>query len=101
MKNEKAKYKGDTLDNDLETMIEDSSIENYQKRKDLKLSIMSLKDCLKDNEITMLLKIVDNYTLQEIGDSLGITAAAVCLSLKRISKKKRAAKQLQEILKSH
>ena len=97
--NEKARFKGDTSDNDLETMIEDPDMDNDQKAKELKLSIMALDNCLKENEIKILLKVIDNYTLQEIGESLGVTAAAVCLSLKRIAKKKVAAKYLMDILK--
>ena len=97
--NEKARYNNDSSENDLEVMIEDPELDSVQKSKELKLSIMGMKDCLKDNEIKILLKVIDNYTLQEIGESLGVTAAAVCMSLKRISKKKVAAKYLMDILK--
>lgn len=95
---EKCMYKGDKADAELESTIEDKSLN--KNNDELRMSITSLNDCLKANEITILLKLIDNYTLQEIGDCLGITAAAVCMSLKRISKKKNAAKKIQEILRS-
>jgi RNA polymerase sigma factor (sigma-70 family) len=96
---DKFMHKGDATERDLESRIEDANSNDDQKNKELKMSIMALEDCLKSQEITILLKLIDNYTLQEIGNSLGVTAAAVCMSLKRISNKTKAAKKLKEILK--
>lgn len=96
--NDKMFYKGDSTEMELEKIIEDKNPVHEANMNELKMSIESLKDCLKENEIFILLKLIDNYTLQEIGDDLGVTAAAVCLSLKRISKKSFVAKRLKEIL---
>lgn len=96
--NEKRMYKGDSTEMELEKIIEDKSSTEDSHTNELILSIKSLGDCLKDTEISILLKLIDNYTLQEIGDDLGVTAAAVCMSLKRIAKKPVAAKKLKEIL---
>lgn len=96
--NEKKMYKGDSTEMELEKIIEDKKPAMESDINELKMSIQSLNDCLKENEIFILLKLIDNYTLQEIGDDLGVTAAAVCLSLKRIAKKSSTAKKLKEIL---
>lgn len=96
--NDKVSYKGDSTEMELEKIIEDKNPSYESNINELKMSIRSLNDCLKENEIFILLKLIDNYTLQEIGDELGITAAAVCLSLKRIAKKNFVAKKLKEIL---
>jgi RNA polymerase sigma factor (sigma-70 family) len=96
---DKFMHKGDSTESDLESRIEDANSNNDQNNKELRLSIMALEDCLKPQEIKILLNLIDNFTLEEIGKSLGITAAAVCMSLKRISNKTTAAKRLIEILK--
>lgn len=96
--NEKRMYKGDSTEMELEKVIEDKSSTEDSQSNELILSIKSLGDCLKETEISILLKLIDNYTLQEIGDDLGVTAAAICMSLKRIAKKPVAAKKLKEIL---
>lgn len=96
--NEKRMYKGDSTEMELEKIIEDKSSTEDSHANELVLSIKSLDDCLKEREISILLKLIDNYTLQEIGDDLGVTAAAVCMSLKRIAKKPVVAKKLKEIL---
>lgn len=96
--NEKRMYKGDSTEMELEKVIEDKSSTEDSQSNELILSIKSLEDCLKETEISILLKLIDNYTLQEIGDDLGVTAAAICMSLKRIAKKPVAAKKLKEIL---
>lgn len=96
--NEKKVYKGDSTEMELEKIIEDKQPALESSINELKMSIQSLDDCLKSNEIFILLKLIDNYTLQEIGNDLGVTAAAVCLTLKRIAKKSSVAKKLKEIL---
>lgn len=94
----KCMYKGDQSEVELESMIEDNKSTKNSHDNELRLSILSMDDCLKNNEIQILLKLLDNFTLQEIGNDLGVTAAAICMSLKRIAKKKIAAKRLREIL---
>lgn len=96
--NEKRMYKGDSTEMELEKVIEDKNSTEDSRANELILSIKSLDDCLKETEISILLKLIDNYTLQEIGDDLGVTAAAICMSLKRIAKKPVAARKLKEIL---
>lgn len=96
--NEKKVYKGDSTEMELEKIIEDKNSTNSLRENELINSIESLRDCLKETEIYTLLKLIENYTLQEIGNDLGITAAAVCLSLKRIAQKPAAAKKLKDIL---
>lgn len=95
---QKCMYKNDQSETELGSMIEDKKSKDSTHDSELKLSILAMKDCLKENEIKILLRLIDNFTLQEIGDDLGVTAAAICMSLKRIGKKKNAAKKLREIL---
>lgn len=95
---QKYSYKSDSGDVELEKLIEDKSLQQESKDYELKMSIKSLEGYLKPNEITILLRLIDNDTLQEIGDDLGVTAAAVCMTLKRLSKKKNVAGKLRNIL---
>lgn len=86
---------------ELSSMISDDKYENSIKNKELKLSIRSLDKYLKPNEIKIILKLIDNYKLQEIGKSMGVTTAAICTTLKRLGKKKVASKKLREVLMNY
>lgn len=91
-------YKGGSSETDLEKTIEDTNDNQQKNINELKLAINSLEPFLKKNELTILLRIVDNDKLEEIGDELGVTAAAVCMALKRLGGKKKVASKLKEIL---
>lgn len=81
-----------------EKIIDDKNVVKENRISELKLVINSFENILTKNEKIILLKLIDNYTLEEIGKTLGITAAAVCMAAKRIAKKEHIAKHLREVL---
>ena len=95
--NKTVSYK-DEVDLELGALLKDLTCEEEFELEELKMSINNLHYCLKDTETNIILKLIDNYTIKDISEEMGITSSGVCMVLKKLDKKINVKKELKNML---
>ena len=95
--NKTVSYK-DEVDLELGALLKDLTCEEEFELEELKMSINNLHYCLKDTETNIILKLIDNYTIKDISEEMGITSSGVCMVLKRLGKKISVKEELKNML---
>lgn len=95
--NKTVSYK-DEVDLELGALLKDLTCEEEFELEELKMSINNLHYCLKDTETNIILKLIDNYTIKDISEEMGITSSGVCMVLKRLGKKINVKEELKNML---